>query len=294
MGDKLLLIGDNPFQSVSHLSQERAMARGNDLSNPAFCADLVMTAIKNGADGFMFTANDKALAILKAIGDNGMRLYPLIPDASGLARKAGREGGVVGLAKGLLKEVVFKGNMGIMLNGMRGIATTNVEALFMAYLGYEVARIRSAVGKNAVLSSVLLHEILTDMALALNMDWLFEAHMDYTDRLGIKAGFETRNFVYLVRKFREWGLSLNDVVIAAPFNKMGFQMCPSRRENERTLKKVVDADVIAFSILAAGRLGLQDAVEYVGKLSGLKGVVVGVSNEGQAVETFIFLSKELR
>lgn len=63
--ERILLVGDNPFHGISHLSQERAIARGKDLSNPQYAAGLVRTALDNGADGFMFSVSDTTLSILK-------------------------------------------------------------------------------------------------------------------------------------------------------------------------------------------------------------------------------------
>jgi hypothetical protein len=44
-------------------------------------------------------------------------------------------------------------------------------------------------------------------------------------------------------------------------------------------------EVIAFSILAGGYIGLSEAIEYIKNLP-IVGVSVGVSNEKQAQETF--------
>jgi len=101
------------------------------------------------------------------------------------------------------------------------------------------------------------------------------------------------NFAYLVNKFREWDIDLSKIIIAAPFNKIGFQMSPSRIECEKALQ-VPECDVIAISILAAGYLELPEAVEYIGGLSNIKGVVVGVLKERHACETFRFLQKKLK
>jgi hypothetical protein len=48
-------------------------------------------------------------------------------------------------------------------------------------------------------------------------------------KLEITPGFETRNFAYLIIKFREWGINLSDIMFATPFDKIDFQMTPSRR-----------------------------------------------------------------
>lgn len=269
------------------------MVRNNNLSNAEYCADLVITAVKNGADGFMFTVNDKALAILGAMPNSGMLLYPLIPDASGLVRKAGGKGGVLGLAKGLAGDIIGSGGMAMMADGVRGIVANDPKALLRAYLRYEIGRLKSATGGKMTLGSMLLHEILTDMALALGMRWLFEEYVRFMTEQGIKAGFETRNFPCLVNRFEKWGLDLNGLVVAAPFNKVGFQMCPSAKENKSALTKADGAEVIAFSVLAAGRIKIRDAVKYVGGLPHITGVAIGVSNKKQAKETFGFFAEVL-
>ena len=143
------------------------------------------------------------------------------------------------------------------------------------------------------MGSILLHEVVTDMALALNMEWLIRTHIEFMQGRGIKPGFETRNFAYLVGKFEEWRIDFRKVVIAAPFNPLGFQMCPSRAECEAALARIPEAEVIAFSILAAGYLKLPEAIEYVASLTDLNGLAVGVSKEHHARETFKLLREKL-
>jgi uncharacterized protein (DUF486 family) len=136
----------------------------------------------------------------------------------------------------------------------------------------------------------MLHEIITDMALALDLDQIFKSYVDYVKRLAIRPGFETRNFPYFVDKFREWGISLDQITVATPFNKIGFQMNPSRIECEKALSRIPGStNLIAMSILAAGYLKLPEAMDYIRGLSNIKGVVIGVSKEHHASETFKFL-----
>ncbi len=61
---KILLVGDNPFHGISHLSQERARDRATGESAAEKCK-IVRTAIENGADGFSFSVSDTTLSILK-------------------------------------------------------------------------------------------------------------------------------------------------------------------------------------------------------------------------------------
>ncbi|MGB8707161.1 MAG: hypothetical protein WCD72_04325 [Dehalococcoidia bacterium] len=295
---KLLLVGDNPFHGISHLSQERATSRGEDLANPSYTADLVMASAENGADGFMFTVSEITLSILERLskreGCNPLQLYAIVPYAYEFVRLATSAGGVPGLAKELAKQIILSKNLKSIMFGMEGVLGTSPSALMKTYLVYEIYRLKSAVGRKAILSSLLLHEIVTDMALALNLEWLFKTHIQYMIDLGIKPGFETRNFSYLVKRFEEWEIDFHQVVIAAPFNRLAFQMCPSKEESERALAKTSEAEVIAFSILAAGRLQLPEAIEYVANLPNLTGVAVGVSKKSHTYETFKLLKERLK
>ena len=46
-GDRILLIGDNPFQGVSHLSLERARMRSEESSTPERAAQVLKAALES-------------------------------------------------------------------------------------------------------------------------------------------------------------------------------------------------------------------------------------------------------
>jgi hypothetical protein len=292
----LILVGDNPFHGVSHLSQERARARGSNVLNPEYAAYLVELSVKNGADGFMFSIDEAILSILRLLRGKevakGLRLYAITPAAYGYVRLMAPMG-VGGLIKSFVKQLMISGNFKAAVIGLKGAMLSDPVALLKSFLSYEISRIKSSSGKHMVLESVMLHEIVTDMALALNLEWLFNSHIEFIKGLKITPGFETRNFTYLVNKFKEWGIDLSDVVVVAPFNKIGFQMTPSRIECEKVLELLPKPNVIAISILAAGYLKLEEAIEYVKNLPNIRGLAVGVSKEQHAKETFKALREEL-
>jgi hypothetical protein len=297
MSDRLtLLVGDNPFHGISHLSQERSRSRADTITHADYAAGLVATALENGADGFMFSVDDTTLSILRIIhekeGEINLDLYAIVPYAYDYVRLATQAGGITGLARKVAKEIVISFNIKAMATGLKAAATIDPKALLKTYLTYEISRIKSSAGKGMNLKSVMLHEIITDMALALNLDWLFKAHIEFMLKKGIKPGFETRNFAYLVNKFKDWNIEFNDIIIATPFNAVGFQMNPSREECEKALVDVGAPSIIAMSILAAGYLKPLEAINYIKTLPNLKGLVVGVSKEHHARETFKLL-KEL-
>jgi len=295
--EKALLVGDNPFHGISHLSQERSRIRGDMPTSPEYAAKLVAIAVENGANGFMFSVSQTTLSILKILNENSvvehLDLYGIVPYAYEYVRAASQKGGVPGLAKTVAKEILFSGNFGAVVSGLNGVLRAKPISLMKAYLAYEISRIKAAAGKNARLSCVLLHQLVTDVCLGFNLDWLFRAYMDFMLDKGIKPGFNTGNFAFLVDKFKEWRINLEDVVIAAPFNKVGFQMVPSREECEKALASLPKPNVLAISILAAGYLTPKEAADYIAGLQNIKGAAVGVSKEKHAYETFKLLREKL-
>jgi hypothetical protein len=129
--------------------------------------------------------------------------------------------------------------------------------------------------------------------LALNLRWLFEAYVKLISKRGIEPGFNTRNFPYLVKRFNEWDIDLEQILIATPFNKVGFQMNPSKGDCERALREMSKPNVVAISILASGYFQPSEAIEYIAALPNIRGVSVGVSKEKHAVETFRLLKEKL-
>jgi hypothetical protein len=276
-----LLVGDNPFHGISHLSQERARMRGNESTSPENAARLVLKSIENGADGFMFSVSDLTLAILRAIRQEGkadrLELHAIVPYAFEYVRLAAQTG-MPGLVKRFAKQIAISVDFGSIAAGLKAAMTADPAALLRIYLSYEISRIKSA-AKQANLVSVLLHEVVTDMSLALNLRWLFESYVDF--------------MLKRVRRFEEWDIDLGQTLIVTPFNKVGFQMNPSRVDCERVLKSVSELNVVAISILASGYLRPREAIDYIATLPRIKGVSVGVSKEKHALEIFELLKQKL-
>lgn len=294
---KTLLVGDNPFHGISHLSQERARARTGNVDSASDKADVVLTAIKNGADGFMFSVSDVTLSILKNIWEQNeiekVELYAIVPYTYEYVRIA-TQIGTPALARKVAKQMAMSGNVRAVLGGLSAAVQMNPRSLLKTYLTYEISRIKSSTGRKAKLTSLLLHEVITDMGLALNLDWLFKSYVSYLSKRKIIPGFNTRNFPYLVRKFKEWGVDLEEIVIATQFNKAGFQMNPSREECEKALSSLPRPIVVAISVLAAGYFKPPEAADYLAGLENLKGVVAGVSTVNQARETFALFQERLK
>jgi hypothetical protein len=289
----ILLVGDNPFHGISHLSQQNVKNRGTEITRSKHAADIVKTSIENGANGFMFSVSETTLSILKMLPEKEpkecLNLYALVPYAYEYVRLATHEGGLPGLAKRFAQEVLQSGNLKTIGVGLKGVLTSDPLDLMKAYLSYEIIRIKASAKNRGVLRSVLLHEVVTDMAIALNFESLIKSYIKFMNDHGIEPGFETRNFSYLVKKFKEWDIDFKGLVLAAPFNKVGFYMNPSKTDCEKAIADVSGSTMIVMSILAAGYLKPMEAIDYVRGLPNVNAIVVGVSSEQQARETFKLL-----
>jgi len=254
-------------------------------------------SLAHGADGFMFSVSETTLSILEVLREKkmirGLSLYAIVPYAYEYVRLATQVGGISGLATNFTRRLALSRDLRTMLTGLIGLIKADPITLMKTYLLHEVNRIKSSGGKQTSVNSLLLHEVITDLALALNLDWLFKAYINIMSRIGISPGFNTCNFAYLVKKFEEWHIDLCNIAIAAPFNRVGFQMNPSREECEETLRDMKEPVLIAISTLAAGYLKPSDAINYVATLPNLRGVAVGVSKESHVRETFGLLNEKL-
>jgi len=293
---RLLLVGDNPFLNISHLSQQKARDRTENPGNPDFASHLLRLALENGANGFTFSVCDSNLSIIEKLnleGLDSLGLYPVVPYAFEYVQKATQRGGISGLVKTLGLDMVKSGNVESLFYGALTSVTYSPKALLKAYLGYELSRLDSVVNDKVQVESVLLHQLVTDLALALDLDWLFKDYIKYLSRKRITPGFNTGNFVYLVKKFREWKIDFAKILILAPFNKVGFQMMPSIETCEESLRLLSAPSVIAISVLAAGFVKPPEAAEYIAGLPNIKGVALGVSKPNHAKETFAVFNKSL-
>jgi len=292
-----LLVGDNAFHGISHLSQQRARERSltDNPSNKEYATKLVNLSLQNGANGFMFSVSDTTLSILKGLDHRKKPdLYAIVPYAYEYVRLATQVGGISGLAKQISRQIMLSRNIFSVAPNLIGFLRFNPSAFLKTYLVYEISRIKSSAGNDANLKSVLLHEVITDMALGLNLDWFFKSYIEFFSKSKIRPGFETRNFPYLIKKLNEWQIGLENIAVTASFNKAGFQMNSSQVDCENALIAASGAQIIAMSILASGYLKPAEAIPYISNLPTISQIVVGVSNERQAYETFNLLSTRLR
>jgi hypothetical protein len=187
-----ILVGDNPFHGISHLSEDRARARGADIMDSVYAANLVKTSLECGASGFMFSVSDSTLGILRMLNPKDIKsasLYAIIPYAYEYVRLAATIG-TNGLAKKLGKQILFSRNLKGISAGIKSIATLNPEDLLNAYLIYELSRIREATKSYFSLKSIMLHEIITEMLISLDLETIAKSFIKNVSKLNLQPGLK--------------------------------------------------------------------------------------------------------
>lgn len=278
-----IILGHNQFIGVDHLSQERARSRTEQFSDTQKILDLIDYFYELGGRGMMLSTHQRTTDIMQAIGSSAklsrnMNFYPLIPYAQGYVRRA-NEMGVVGMLNDVLGpaststkfKILLKGGINVVRKDFLSILSTLIDVELLPFKGYNI-------------KAVFLHNVLTDLALSLNAQNIFEFYIDYIkDTYGVTPGFGTMNFADLVKSFDNWGFK--KPLVMASFNKVGFQMNPSRMECERCLEDF-DVEVLAMSTLASGYLNPADAFKYLESIAKIKSIVIGVSTQKHTKEIF--------
>lgn len=283
-----IILGHNQFIGVDHFSQDRARDRVQLFSDTENILNVVRNFYDLGGTGMMLSTHPKTKTIMETISSDpvlskNINMYPLIPYAQGYVRKA-NEMGMIGMVKDVLEpaststklKILLKGGMNVLNQDFFNIVSTFIDVEMLPFKGFNV-------------KAIFLHNVLTDLALSMNSQKVFEFYIDYIkDNYNTVPAFGTMNFVRLVESFDEWGIE--KPLVMSSFNKAGFQMNPSREECERCLSEY-DVDVLAMSTLASGYLKPKEAYEYLFSLPNIKSVVAGVSSKGHAEETFGIIKK---
>jgi hypothetical protein len=285
-----ILLGDNPLFGVDHLSQERARLRG--IATADKIVELLEFSYSMNVRGFVASTHPQLRGVIEYMKEHTnltriINFYPILPYAYGYVRQMTEKGIVAtindALAPASMHEkarIVFSGGLSMLRKDTKGLLKTFIDVELLTFNEVNV-------------KCILLHDVLTDLALALRLRDIFELFIEYIeDKYKARAGFVTKNFALLVKQFNEW--NIDGKVIMAPFNKVGFQMNPSKEECEKALEYCNGNDVIAMSTLAAGYLKPEEAYEYLFKLPNIRSVVVGVSSKKHAEETFRLISEKIK
>jgi len=276
---KEILLGDNPFFGVDHLSQEKARKRMKVLTGFEKISDVMEFVSNLGVKGFVVSTHPQLKFLIKHMKENTNLLekfdfYPILPYAQGYVTKVS-EKGIANTIGDILSSGTARDKLKIILKGSTGFIRKDFEKLFQTFIDIELLPL-SEVNKKVI----FLHNVVTDLAIGLGMKKIIEIFINHVEKqYGAEPGLVTINFTKLVKTLEEWGIKIPTVMTS--FNSIGYQMNPSKKECENFLHKT---NVIAMNVLAGGYLKPMAAFEHISKI-GINTVVIGMSTKEHALET---------
>jgi hypothetical protein len=130
---------------------------------------------------------------------------------------------------------------------------------------------------------IFIQNVLVDLILGLGMKEVFAEYDRYIrKKYQAEPGYITMNMPVLLDALESVGIE--NPIICASINKIGFRMSGGKEIYEKTLKERKFRP-IAMQVLAAGALGPQEAIEYLGQFPQLESVLFGASSRGHIRQT---------
>ena len=274
-----VLLGDNQFFGINHMSEEKARTQAMQFCDAAAIIKVLDAAYAEGIRTFMCTTHARVAEVCDHIRANRDRyidykFYPCMPYAHKYANAA-TELGVIGAIRSFLPE----GNaLGTLLSGGVSVARKDIEGLAALLIDAEM---KMFAGLDTPV--ILLQNVATDFLLGLGFDDAFRIFAEHVrDRYHAEPGFITMNAPRLLARLEKVGIA--NPIICANINRLGFRMCGGQPAYEDMMTHG-SCRLIAMSVLASGALSAQQALEYVCKYPQIKSIVFGASNRSHIAQT---------
>ena len=188
---------------------------------------------------------------------------------------AAAELGMLGAVRSFLPE---ENKLGALLKGGISLARQDVEGLARLLIDAEMKMF-------AGLSTpvIFLQNVATDFLLGLGFDEAFRMFADCVrERYQAEPGFITMNAPLLLTRLEKLGIE--NPIICANFNKIGFRMCGGMQAYEDLVAQG-RCRLIAMSVFASGALPPQEALEYVCRFPKIESIVFGASSRRNIAQT---------
>lgn len=245
-----VILGDNPFFGVNHRTGSKMLDSAERRFGSA--AQVMVTAQKGGVRTLMLSTHPGYEDLLVAAGcalptGHGFEIAPVIPYPHTLNNSIAQDGylglikklGVGNLASVGLDIVHFMGFFGAREGA-------KLEKAFRLAISMEVDKIRAL---GFVVRHACLHNIITDLLLALDRFDILQGFIDACKRDGLQAVLITQNAVAV--------LSANlggEFVSCFSFNCFGYMVNPSLDKVVNAIKspRKFGCELWAMQILAGG------------------------------------------
>jgi hypothetical protein len=269
-----VVLGDNQFFAVNHMSQERSFAQAERFGTDGAILAVMRAAYDRGVRAMMLHSHPRAESLCEHVrshpGDwKDFALYPTIPYAFKYVM-ALNEKGFYPVIMDQIKKAGVGASLSMFLSGGLGVATKDYFKLLKVLVDLEMQIFRGL-----ETPAVFLHNVVVDLILALEIDGLLAFFADHVrEKHGARPAFGSLNVPLLVHRLEVEGIT--DALIMTSVNSIGFFMNPSQAACEETLRNP-DLDVMAMSILASGAIPASEAFAYAAQFPAVKSLLFGAS-----------------
>jgi hypothetical protein len=281
-----VLFGDNQFFAVSHLSDEKSRAQSIRFKDNSAIIHVLDEAIESGIHTFMCTTHDRIAEICKHIRDNAQsyknfKIYPCMPYAHKYAN-AVTELGYIGTLKQYLPGNIFtalaKGSMAFVGKDYIKMMELFIDAEMKMFKGINTP-------------VIFIQNVMVDLLLGLGIKEIFVEYERYIrKKYKAEPGYITMNLPLLLNVLEAVGI--RNPIICSSINKIGFRMSGGIEIYEKTLRER-EFRPIAMQVLAAGALGPEEAIAYIGNFPRIESVLFGASTKSHIKQTRDLIQKYL-
>ena len=285
-----ILLGHNQFFGVNHLDAEVGNQKAARFSDKSRIMEIINFAYKEGVHAMMMSTHERATIVSEEIQrsgtlKSGLGLYLLVPYIAKYVKHA-NEKGLVNIVRDSLKGTSFGDKFNMFIRGGVGLVTKDVKKMITLLVDFEVASF-----SRLNLKAIFLHDVLTDLILGWDMPEVLELFSNHVQKkYKTIPAFCTKNLPKLMELLKQ--TQIENPLIMASINKLGYQVNPSREEFEACLQEN-RLRLLAMSTLASGYLRPREAYDYLYSLPQVESVVVGVSSQKHAIETFNEIKRHL-
>jgi hypothetical protein len=274
-----VLFGDNQFFGVNHMSEDKARAQAMKFQDLDAVIAVLDAAYAEGIRTFMCTTHDRVAEICDHFRAHPQkyadyRFYPCMPYAHKYANAATEHGIVEALRRFLPQDGALSG----MLKAGKSLASKDVEGVLQLLVDAEMKMFQGL--QTPV---IFLQNVIVDLLLGVGMDEVFRMFAHHVKaKYGAEPGYITMNMPRLLDVLERHGV--DNPIVCANINKIGFRMCGSVPLYEETVAKRRFRP-IAMSVLASGALSPREAVDYVCKQPRIEAIVFGASSRANIRQT---------
>ena len=285
--DKIIL-GHNQFFGTDHMSSERGAERARYFSKIDNVIKIIRFAYDNGTTGLMLSTHENSKAIIKGLLQDkvlkeNLNIYVLLPYMAKYVRMA-NERGMVNMVGEILGGASWSKKLGIMSKGGIGLLQKDIGVMLKSLIDIELIPF-----KPLKVRAVFLHNALSDMIAGFQMKNVAHLFIDYiSEKHKIEPAFCTLNSPLLMNFLKK--AQIKNPLLMAPFNKIGFQMNPSKEKCVEILNSI-PSRTIAMSTLGAGYIKPDEAYQYLSTISEIKSTVVGASSKKHIIENNNLIKK---